>query len=152
MSNSKLADQLQIDEHSLLALIAKLNDKHDIGIEDTSKLTPTQHNIVRSLLDPDFLVKFLIGDAPESNRYNYSRSPGYQQLERWIAESNLNGYSTKDVKEATPEGANFYGPQTIASAMKANGYSIRVVMLDNGKQGRRWYNDELWQQDTPSFF
>ncbi|AUR93235.1 hypothetical protein NVP1185O_48 [Vibrio phage 1.185.O._10N.286.49.C2] len=152
MSIEKLADQLRIDEHSLLALITKLNDKHDIGIEDTSKLTPTQHNTIRSLLDPDFLVKFMIGDVPESNRYNYSRSPGYQQLERWIAENNLNGYSTKEVKAAMTQDTKFFGPQTIAAAMKANGYSIRVVVLDNGKQGRRWYNDELWQQDTPSFF
>lgn len=150
MNINELSKQLKMETEDLLVMVTRLNLKHKLGIDDFSEMTRPQYDVIRSLLDADYLVK-LIMVSKTDRKYNYQKTQGYVDLQQWISENNLNEFSTKDVKQSLPEPAANCGMQNIAAAMRAAGYESRVIYLDNGKQGRRWFNDALWSKPEVSF-
>lgn len=145
-----LAECIGISANAMLAEVEKLNFRYELGIT-SSELTRNQYDVLRSLLDPDYMVKMMLKTHGD-RKYDYKSSPDYVHIREWIPGNNLNGCSTKDIKQMLPDHIRSRGHQLISCAMREAGYTSKVVMLDNGKQGRRWYSDTAWQQDTPSFF
>ena len=84
----------------------------------------------------------LLGARKSDRKYNYQNTPDYIELQQWLSEINLTGFSTKDVKQSLPDHITHRGHQTIAAAMREAGYENRVVVLDTHKQGRRWFKSE----------
>lgn len=144
-----LAESIGIDVNDMLVEIERLNFKYNLGITST-ELTRNQYDVIRSLHDPDYMVKVMLKTRGD-RKYDYKSSPDYVHIREWMVGNNLNGFSTKDVKQMLPDHINSRGHQLIGCAMREGGYTSKVVILDNGKQGRRWYSDGLYA-DTPSFF
>lgn len=145
-----LAEQLNISANTMLVEVERLNSKYQLGIT-SSELTRNQYDVLRSLLDPDYLVKRML-DTESDTKYNFTSNPDHTLLLEWIPDNNLNGCSTKDIKHMLPDHIESRGHQIISSAMRKAGYTSKVVVLDSGKQGRRWFNKTQPEQDTPSFF
>lgn len=149
MHINDLAGQLGMDVNDLLAKASKLNSEYELKIKDFAHLSRIQYDLIRCALDTKYMVKLIRGGS-HGGKYNYESTPSYLDLEKWITENNLNGKGTLEIQEMLPDFITHRGSQTIAAAMKANDYYNRVVMLDSGKQGRRWFKDEMWK-DEPSF-
>lgn len=132
-----LSKQLGIEVNELLIKCSKINLKYDVGVENFLDLTRTEYDILRSLLDPNYMVKLFKG-SKNGAKYNYSDSIFYEDISNWITKQNLENCSTKDIKNLIPGHLNSIGVQALAAAMKLNGYFNEVVSLGDGKQGRRW--------------
>lgn len=147
-----LAKDLNMTAADLLTYVEQYNNKYDLGIESYHALTSKQYNVLRALLDKDYLVRLLL------DRKAYDSTPGYMTVRHWISDKDLNGLSTKEVKKMVGAPAVHLGPQAISAAMRANGYKIRVVYLEGGSQGRRWFKETMLTSEdtipsnTPSFF
>jgi len=142
MNITTLAEKLNIETGQLLINANNLNSKYKLGITGFDDLTRTQYDIIRASLDTDHLVHLLKGDK-RGGTYNYQNTPDYVDLHKWVEDLDLNSFSTKDIKESLPDHITHRGHQVIAAAMRANGYESKVVILDNGKQGRRWHKQEV---------
>lgn len=149
MDVETLSIELGMDLHTMMTKVSEMNLKHDLRIEDTTQLTRTQYDIIRSAFDTGYLVSLLKGDK-RGGKYNYTNSHGYIDAMDWIHQNNLSGKSLKEVGELLPPTLKSVGRQTLAAAMKASGYVSRVVTLENGIQGRRWFDNKSWG-DGPSF-
>lgn len=145
-----LAEQLDMDQNQMLVEMERLNLRYNLGIT-SSELTRDQYDIVRSALDIDYMVKRML-NTKSDRKYDYTSNPDYTLLLEWIPDNNLNGCSTKDIKHMLPDYIESRGHQIISSSMREAGYTSKVVVLDTGKQGRRWFNKAQPEQDTPSFF
>ena len=139
MNISTIAEKLNMDQGSLLVEINRLNTSYDLGISDNYNLTNIQYNIIRASMDTRYLVT-LLGATPSNQKNNYNNSHDYVAIMEWVGDYDLNNYSTKDIKHSLPSHISNKSQQAIASVMKSSGYESRVVILDNGKQGRRWFN------------
>jgi len=139
MDITTLADKLGMEQGALLIEIDRLNTLHDLGISDCYNLTHVQSNIIRASIDTYYLVT-LLGATPSNQKNNYNNSHDYIAIKDWVGEYDLNNYSTQDIKQALPVHIVNKCQQAIASVMKSSGYESKVVILDSGKQGRRWFN------------
>lgn len=136
MKLTDLAKHLNINAADLLVTASQMNVKYDLGIDDLTDLTQVQYNIIRSSLDTDFMVQLMRGDKTD-RKYNYTKSPAYLDLLTYLSDNDVNGCSTEDVSKRYngPE----CGKQTVAAAMRASGYESKMVYLEGGGQGRRWF-------------
>lgn len=150
MNITLLSEQIKMNAPDLLVVVTQLNMKHKLGVEDFSNLTDRQYNTIRALLDPVYLVK-LLGCGKSDRKYNYHYTPSYAHIEQWISERDINGVSTKEIQDQLPDFVTQRGHQVVGAAMRAAGYESRVIVLDTGKQGRRWFNDVLLSKPEPSF-
>ena len=139
MNITLLSKQLNIESGQMLIKANNLNIKYELGITDFNNITRTQYDIIRASLDTMYLVQLLNGDK-RGGKYNYQNAPDYLDLQQWVGDYDLDGCSTKDIRQSLPDYIRSRGHQTIAAAMRTAGYESRVVILDNGKQGRRWFN------------
>ena len=146
LNTRTLADHLNFGPNRILVEVERLNLKYDLGITST-ELTRNQYDVLRSLLDPDYLVKILMKTKID-RKYDYTRNTDYSLLLEWITMVDLEGYSTKEVKDVIPDYIRSRGHQIVGATMRAAGYKSSVDVLDNGKQGRRWHK----AVSTPSFF
>lgn len=144
-----LAEQLGMKPVDLLPIITKYDNQYNLGIDTVRSFTKQQYKVLRSLLDPDYLVRVLLD---KENAYDYSNTPGYETMSKWVAGKDLNGLSTKEIKKMAEGRAVYCGPQALAAVMRDKGYTSKVIYLDTGKQGRRWFKDIVPTEDTPSFF
>ena len=145
MNIQLLSEKLGFTVSDMLAKVTYINATHKLGITDVNDMTRTQYDIIRATFDTNYLVKLLNGDK-RGGKYNYQNTPGYIDMEEWVSSQNLNNFSTKQVMQSLPVHVTGQGMPAVAAAMKYSGYESRVMMLDNGKQGRRWFKDELWDQ------
>ena len=145
MNIKLLSEKLNIELGEMLVKVTCFDATHKLGITDVNDMTRTQYDIIRASLDTNYLVKLLNGDK-RGGKYNYQNTPGYIDMEEWVSSQNLNNFSTKQVIESLPEHITGQGMPAVAAAMKYSGYESRMMGLDNGKQGRRWFKDELWGQ------
>ena len=147
-----LSKQLSIEPNELMTKMSKLNLEFNLGIKDFDKLTRTQYDIIRSAFDMKYMVNLFKG-AKVGAKYNYANSMFHGEVSDWIATQDLRDCSTNQIKAMLPDEMKTIGKQALASAMRVNDYYSKVVYLGNGKQGRRWFNDNMWQQQTdePTF-
>lgn len=143
-----LADNIGINKNDMLVEIERLNFKYNLGIT-SADLTRNQYDVIRSLHDPDYMVNVMLKTRGD-RKYDYKSSPDYIHVREWMIGKNLNGQSTKDVKQMLPEYVKSRGHQLIGCAMREGGYTSKVVIISKGKQGRRWYSEGLYTDD-PSF-
>jgi len=138
-----LAEQLGIADYlDLVVRVEVLNREYKLGLS-SSEFTRAQYDTVRSLLDPVYLVK-LLNTGNSDRKYDYTSTPDFPHIDQWVSDNILNGFSTADIKHSLPDHITHRGHQVIASVMRSNGYESKVVTLDTGGQGRRWFNDETW--------
>lgn len=144
MDINTLAEQLDTDVSTLLSHITDLDRTYDLGITDVYNLTRKQYEIIRSVYDVAYLVRLLKGGKSD-RKYDYRNTPDYHDLCDWIKVNNLHCTSTKEIQSKLPSHICSRGKQTIACAMRAEGYETKVMYLGDGKQGRRWVNhNTLW--------
>lgn len=144
-----LAEELGMTPVDLLPIVTRYDNQYNLGIKSVRAFTRIQYQVIRSLLDPDYLVRTMLN---KDKAYDYSGTPGYEAMRKWVAGKDLNGLSTKEIKQKAEGRAVHCGPQALSAVMKAGGYVNRVIYLDTGKQGRRWFKETPVTEDTPSFF
>lgn len=145
MNIEQLSKQLMMEEGLLLIKITELNREYSLGVEDFSNINKIQCRIIRASLDTRYLIQLLGGTVTDS-KYNYQNHEGFFDLQQWVANTELTGFSTKAIIELLPELVQCRGSQAIAAVMRGEGYVSKVVRVGDGKkQGRRWY------KESPSF-
>ena len=137
MDIKELAATINRNPFELLIEVERLNSDHQLGITNFADLTRTQYDIIRASMDTAYLVTLFDGDK-RGGKYNYQSTLNYADINTWVGDIDLDGFSTADIKESLPDHITHRGHQVIAAIMRSNGYESRVVVLDNGKQGRRW--------------
>lgn len=144
----RIATQLQVDVGYLIDKATKINDRHQLGIYNFDSVTATQYDIIRSLLDEDYLVRML-GKGNSDRKYKYNSVPGYNALEEWLEQQgDMTNMGTRYLQSILPSHIETRGQQVISTAMRDLGYSIRRIVID-GKVARRWYKRAY--QTPPSF-
>lgn len=142
----KLAKELRMSRRGLIEYISKLDAEVDLKITDIDNLNCHQYDMIRCSLDMQYLNKRLSKLKPrgveKGYTYDYSKAAGFNDLVNWIHTNDLNGFSTKDVRNCAPSTLPYFGAQVIATAMKKVGYTNKVIALEAGKQGRRWFKGE----------
>lgn len=149
MNIDVLAEDVGMTAVDLLPIVTKYDNQYNLGIDSVRSFTKQQYKVLRSLLDPDYMVRVLLD---KEHAYDYSGTPGYDAISNWITGKDLNGLSTKEIKQKAEGRAVHCGPQALSAAMRNKGYTSKVIYLDTGKQGRRWFKDVVTTEDTPSFF
>ena len=130
MDIKTLSQQTGVSEQELTLLINELNESHNLHIPDT--FTKGQYDILRSLLDSDYLIKRIKSLSPRSN----FALPTV--LDKWIRVNDLSGLSTRDIEDMA-HGGPYKGLKQVSRAMRENGYESKVIYLGGDMQGRRWF-------------
>ena len=138
LSIETLSVALNIELGEMFVKATALDKKYNLGIIDFYKLDRMQYDVLRSALDLDYMVSLIRGE-PSETKYNYSRTPVWRDLVAHLSDYDLNEFSTKDIKATLPKHLSKCGMQTVAAAMRSLGYENKMVYLDKGKQGRRWF-------------
>jgi hypothetical protein len=137
MNIDELSGQLKINPADLSVVVTRLNVKHKLHITDFGDMTTKQYQILRALLDEQFLVN-LIGRGSSNRKYSYNHVANYPHVQTWISQqSDLDGTSTRAIKGRLPSFMKV-SDQVLAAAMREAGYISVLKRLDGGKQGRRW--------------
>lgn len=141
---------LNIELGEMFTKTVALNKKHKLGIEDFSNMTRKQFDIVRAAHDTAYMV-LLLGGEEDKTAYDYKNTPLWSDLIGWLSEYDLNEFTTKDIKATLPNHLKRCSLQTIAAAMRSQGYENKRMYIGEGehrKQARLWYKFQV----DPSFF
>lgn len=139
----KLAQDLKLSNREMIDYINKTNVQFNLNISTHDELSRYHYDIIRGSLDMGYMIKCMKSvqrrGAKAGVACNRTKVYGYSELMEHLGGLDLTNYSSTDIKQSLPDAVPNRSLQMIATVMRNMGYVNKTVILDGGKQGRRWF-------------
>jgi hypothetical protein len=141
----RLAKDLKLSKRELLDYIVKMDAQYNLNLSNYYELNRYHYDFIRASLDTRYLLECLKsvkrrGSKP-GEMCDRTKVRGYSELFDHLMGFDLDEFSTADIRASLPDNLSHCSQQMIATAMRNLGYTNKTVVLDNQKQGRRWFKD-----------
>lgn len=131
------------------AEVDELDGRYSLGVikhgEYAYHFTAPQYDVLRALTDTEYLVRrmFALNSKSPKNRKRLRtllEGIASPEFSTWISTQNLSGLSMDEIKSISPVD---FSKQTMGRLLRSHGYYSKVVYLGDGRQGRKWFSDDI---------